>query len=59
MLEKIKCGDEVLINGGIVGKVIDIGDYFIIVEVVDNVCICVQKGVVGSVLLIGILDLVK
>lgn len=59
MLEKIKCGDEVLINGGIVGVVIDIGDNFIIIEVVDNVCICVQKGVVGNVLLIGMLKLVN
>ena len=59
MLEKIKRGDEVLTNGGIAGKVTDIGDHFITVEVADNVRIRVQKGAVGSVLPAGTLDSAK
>ena len=59
MLEKIKRGDEVLTNGGIAGKVTDIGDHFITVEVADNVRIRVQKGAVGSVLPTGTLDSAK
>ena len=53
MLEKIKRGDEVLTNGGIAGKVTDIGDNFITIEVAENVRIRVQKGAVGSVLPTG------
>ena len=59
MLEKIKRGDEVLTNGGIAGKVTDIGDHFITVEVADNVRIRVQKGAVCSVLPTGTLDSAK
>ena len=59
MLEKIKRGDEVLTNGGIAGKVTDIGDNFVTVEVAENVRIRVQKGAVGSVLPTGTLDSAK
>ena len=59
MLEKIKRGDEVLTNGGIAGKVTDIGDNFITIEVAENVRIRVQKGAVGSVLPTGTLDSAK
>ncbi|MCM2337660.1 MAG: preprotein translocase subunit YajC [Lysobacter sp.] len=50
MLEKLSKGDEVLTNGGIAGRVTDIGENFITVEVADNVQIRVQKGAVANVL---------
>ena len=50
MLEKLSKGDEVLTNGGIAGRVTDIGENFITIEVADNVQIRVQKGAVGNVL---------
>ncbi len=59
LIEKIKRGDEVLTNGGLVGKVTDVGDNFVTVEVADNVRIRVQKGAIGSVLLPGTLDSAK
>jgi len=52
MLEKVKRGDEVLTNGGMVT---DIGDNFITIEVAENVRIRVQKGAVGNVLPTGTL----
>jgi preprotein translocase subunit YajC len=58
MLEKIKRGDEVLTNGGIAGKVTDIGDNFITIEVADNVRIRVQ-GAIGNVLPTGTLKSAK
>ena len=51
--------DGVLTNGGIAGKVTDIGDNFITIEVAENVRIRVQKGAVGSVLPTGTLDSAK
>ena len=59
MLDKLSKGDEVLTNGGIAGKVTDIGDNFVTVEVAENVRIRVQKGAVGSVLPTGTLDSAK
>lgn len=50
MLEKLAVGDEVITSSGIAGKVQEIGDHFIAVEVADNVRIRVQKGAIGNVL---------
>lgn len=50
MLEKIAKGDEVLTNGGVAGRVINIGEAFLTLEIADGVNIKVQKQAVGSVL---------
>lgn len=49
MIAELAKGDEV-IAAGIVGRVDDIGDHFISLEVADNVHLRVQKGAVSSVL---------
>ena len=43
MLSKITAGDEVVTAGGILGKVIEVGDNFITLEIADNVRIKVQR----------------
>jgi preprotein translocase subunit YajC len=43
-------GDEVVTNGGIAGRVSDVGETFITVEIADNVMVKVQKGSVQQVL---------
>jgi preprotein translocase subunit YajC len=43
-------GDEVVTNGGILGKVTEVGDEYISVELADNVTVRLQKGAVASVL---------
>ena len=43
-------GDEVIIGGGIAGKIKNVKDDFIVVEIADNVEIKVQKGAVSSAL---------
>ena len=43
-------GDEVVTNGGILGKVTDVGDEYISVELADNVTVRLQKQAVASVL---------
>lgn len=43
-------GDEVVTNGGILGKVTDVGDEYISVELADNVTVRLQKQAVTSVL---------
>ena len=48
MLAKLGVGDEVVTGGGIVGKIHEISDTFVTLEVADNVRIKVQRGQVTS-----------
>lgn len=43
-------GDEVVTNGGLAGRVDDVGDTFITVEIAPNVKVKLQKGAVSQVL---------
>jgi len=48
MLGKITTGDEVVTAGGILGKVIEVGEQFLTLEIADNVRIKVQRFQVTS-----------
>jgi preprotein translocase subunit YajC len=50
MMSGLAKGDEVVTNGGIAGRVDDVGETFITVEIAPNVKIKVQKGSVQQVL---------
>ena len=50
MLSKLAAGDEVITAGGIVGRVSEVGDTFVVVEIADNVRIKVQRGQISSLL---------
>ena len=50
LLEGLQKNDEVVTNSGIVGKVAQIGDSYIHVEVAPNTQIVVQKQAIGAVL---------
>ncbi len=50
LLSSLGKGDEVVTNGGIVGKIAKVGDNFIEVTVAENVDIKVQKQAVSTVL---------
>jgi preprotein translocase subunit YajC len=43
-------GDEIVTTGGLLGKVIEVGDDFLTVELADNVKVRMQKQAVASVL---------
>jgi preprotein translocase subunit YajC len=43
-------GDEVVTNGGIAGRVDEVGETFISLEIAPNVSVKVQKGMVSQVL---------
>ncbi|RLA01644.1 MAG: preprotein translocase subunit YajC [Gammaproteobacteria bacterium] len=48
MLGEIQKGDEVVTNGGLVGKVAKVGESFITITVSDNVTVNVQKHAVSA-----------
>ncbi len=50
LLEGLQKNDEVLTQGGIVGKVTQISDSYVHVEVAPNTQIVVQKQAIGAVL---------
>ncbi len=50
MLGAMAKGDEVITAGGIAGKVVNITDAYITVEIADNVAVKVQKASITSVL---------
>lgn len=50
MLSALAKGDEVVTNGGIAGRIDDVGETFLSVEIANNVVVKVQKGSVSQVL---------
>jgi preprotein translocase subunit YajC len=50
MVEALAAGDEVVTGGGLLGKITDVGDQFVTVEVADGVRLKVQKHTIGAVL---------
>ncbi|WP_158882418.1 preprotein translocase subunit YajC [Rhodanobacter sp. L36] len=50
LLAGLSKGDEIVTSGGIAGRVDDVGETFITVEIAPNVMVKVQKGLVSQVL---------
>ncbi len=50
MLGDLSKGDEVVTNGGLLGKVIDMGDDFITVEIANNTQVKLQKQYIASLM---------
>jgi preprotein translocase subunit YajC len=48
MVSRLSTGDEVVTSGGILGRVTEVGDSFVTVEIADKVQIKVQKFQVAS-----------
>ena len=50
MVEALAKGDEVVTGGGIAGRVTDVGDSFVQIEVAPNTVVAAQKQAVANVL---------
>ena len=50
LLSQLAKGDEVVAAGGLLGRVVEIGDAFITLELADHVAIKVQKQAITAVL---------
>ena len=50
MIAKLSAGDEVVTSGGILGRIIEVSDAFVTLEVADSVRLKVQKGQVTSLM---------
>ena len=50
MVEALKKGDEVVTNGGLLGRITEVGDMFVSVEVSKGIEVKVQRGHVAQVM---------
>ena len=50
MVTKLSAGDEVVTSGGILGKIVEVGDAFVTLEIAPSVQIKVQKFQVTSLM---------
>ncbi len=50
MVSALAKGDEVVTQGGLLGKITDLGENFIVIELADNVQVKVQRGAVATVM---------
>ena len=50
LLSKLQKGDEVITSGGMAGRIEDLSDSFVTVEVADKVSVKVQRGAITAVL---------
>jgi len=48
MVEALSKGDEVVTNGGVLGRINEVGDSFISVEIADGVVVKLQRSAVAS-----------
>ena len=49
MLSKLATGDEVLTAGGILGRIVEVGDQFLTIEIANDVQIKVQRIQVATI----------
>lgn len=56
LMESLSKGDEVVTNGGMMGKIRGVNDDIVRIELAENVVIKVQKHAIGSVLPKGTLN---
>jgi preprotein translocase subunit YajC len=50
MISKLSAGDEVVTSGGVLGRIVEVNDAFVTLEVADSVRLKVQKGQVTSLM---------
>ena len=50
MVEALKSGDEVVTSGGILGRITDVSEQFVTLEVANGVRVKVQRHMIGAVM---------
>lgn len=57
MIDSLAKGDEVITTGGMAGRIVEVGEPFLEVEIADRTVVRIQKSAVGTVLPKGTLKL--
>ncbi len=59
MIHTMEKGDEVVTNGGLIGKIVKLNDNLIILKIAENTEVTVQRGMVASTLPKGTIKSLK
>jgi preprotein translocase subunit YajC len=59
LLESLNKGNEVVTNGGLLGKIVDVDDNFVQLEIGENILVHVQKHAIASLMPKGTYKLKK
>ena len=57
MIDSLAKGDEIITTGGMAGRIVEMGEPFLEVEIADRTVVRIQKSAVGTVLPKGTLKL--
>ena len=57
MIDSLAKGDEVITSGGLAGRIVEVGEPFLEVEIADRTVVRIQKSAVSTVLPKGTLKL--
>ena len=58
MIENLAPGDEIVTNGGVAGKIVELQDNFLVIKIAKDVDVTFQKSAVAMVLPKGTLKTV-
>ena len=50
MVEALAKGDEIVTQGGLLGRIIEVGDAFLTVELAEGVQVRIQRHAIGAVM---------
>jgi len=50
LIDNLAKGDEVVTSGGLLGKIIELGDNFVIIEIAQDVQVKIQRPAIGAVM---------
>jgi len=50
MVQELSKGDEIVTTGGLLGRIIEVGENFVLVKVSDNVEVKIQKQAVANLM---------
>jgi preprotein translocase subunit YajC len=50
MVEALAKGDEIVTNGGLLGKITELGDNFIVIEIAANVEVKIQRMSIAAIM---------
>jgi preprotein translocase subunit YajC len=50
MVEGLGIGDEIVTGGGVLGKITEVGEQFVTVEIADKVAVKIQRHTIASLL---------
>ncbi len=53
IVEEAKKGDEIVTSGGVLGKITEVGDHFITLEIGTNMSVQIIKSSISSIMLKG------